>query len=607
MMAAAVALLSSCETFVEQEVSVDVLPAEKEQVVFTAGLGVDTKTYLEYEEGVYKTRWSDGDQIFLFGTKSDGSYEYETISIVEGAGTSEGTFAGSVTAEKYFAFYGPGNVYQTGEWLVALQQYQYAPKLYDAETDEELYYDNISGDYYFPMYAESTTTSFNFQNLCAILKVGLTGTDYIDNVTLTPNDPTAFVSGRAWVELVDGEPVLEFVDTLAYNSVCYYFRETLEETAVKNCYISIPPQTFKGGFKLTINSDKGLMEVNITDDITFERSQIRAIPEIKYVNEVSNVWGLVGTINDWGNSGAPDIEMSCSQGLYYALNQYLEAGDEVKFRANGTWEVNLGAGADPNIVSGEVMKLAFNGQNLIVTETGYYDIIVDVTSQLARFDLVEPDYVECASYEEVAALEDGTKVLIQGFVMVPYGRGFVMNVGQYVDNSILVYQGTDQSLYTPVMGNIIQIIAEKTTFNNLPELHKIELVNVLDDQEYDYGYYYYYDLNTAEAFDNTEITAYKYVKFAGTLRYTGQYYNVEVEGANRVGSIEFPLEDLSPYYDQKVSVEGWFIGYTGAGKYLKVVARKVELVDDSASTEDVIPGDDIAVAKVAANAPKILK
>ena len=157
------------------------------------------------------------------------------------------------------------------------------------------------------------------------------------------------------------------------------------------------------------------------------------------------------------------------------------------------------------------------------------------------------------------------------------------------------------------MGNIIQIIAEKTTYNNLPELHKIELVNVLDDQEYDYGYYYYYDLNTAEAFDNTKITAYKYVKFAGTLRYTGQYYNVEVEGANRVGSIEFPLEDLSPYYDQKVSVEGWFIGYVSAGKYLKVVARKVELVDDSASTEDVIPGDDIAVAKVAANAPKILK
>lgn len=604
MMAAAVALLSSCETFVEQEVSVEVLPAVKEQVVFTAGLGADTKTYLEYEEGVYKTRWSEGDKIFLFGTNSDSTYVYETISIVDGIGTSVGTFAGTVEAENYFAMYGPGTVYAGGEWVVDLQQYQYSPKLYDEEAEEYMYVDNIEGNGYFPMYAQSSSTTLNFQNLCAILKVGLSGTDYVDNIVLTPNDPTAYVAGSALVELVDGEPQLNFyADSLGAHSVCYYLQEILDPAQVKNCYISIPPQTFKGGFKLTINSDKGSMEVNITEDITFERSQIRAIPEIQYVNEISNVWSLCGTMTDWTG----DIEMGYSEGYHYILGQYLEAGDELKFRANGSWDVNLGAGVNNQIIPGEVMELAFNSGNLIVTETGYYDIILDVTNALARFDLLEPEYVECASYEEVAALEDGTKVLIQGFVMVPYGRGFVMNVGQYVDNSILVYQGTDQSLYTPVMGNIIQIIAEKTTYNNLPELHKIELVNVLDDQEYDYGYYYYYDLNTAEAFDNTEITAYKYVKFAGTLRYTGQYYNVEVDGAARMGSIEYPIEDLSPYYDQKISVEGWFIGYSGAGKYLKVVARKVELVDDSASTEDVIPGDNIAVAKVAANAPKILK
>lgn len=604
-MAAAVALLSSCETFVEQEVSVEVLPAVKEQVVFTAGLGADTKTYLEYEEGVYKTRWSEGDRIFLFGTNSDSTYVYETISIVDGIGTSVGTFAGTVEAENYFAMYGPGNVYAGGEWVVDLQQYQYSPKLYDEEAEKHMYVDNIEGNGYFPMYAQSSSTTLNFQNLCAILKVGLSGTDYIDNIVLTPNDPTAYVAGRALVELVDGEPQLNFyADSLGAHSVCYYLQETLDPAQVKNCYISIPPQTFQGGFKLTINSDKGSMEVNITDDITFERSQIRAIPEIKYVNQTTNTWGLIGSMTNW----AEDIEMGYSQGLYYLAGQYLEAGDEVKFRANGSWDVNLGAGVNNQIIPGEVMELAFNSGNLIVTETGYYDIILDVANALVRFDLQEPEYVECASYEEVAALADGTKVLIQGFVMVPYGRGFIMNVGQYVDNSILVYQGTDQSLYTPVMGNIIQIIAEKTTYNNLPELHKIELVNVLDDQEYDYGYKYYYDLNTAEAFDNTEITAYKYVKFAGTLRYTGQYYNVEVDGATRIGSIEYPIEDLSPYYDQKISVEGWFIGYTGAGKYLKVVARKVELVDDSASTEDVIPGDDILFEnETTTKAPKRLE
>ena len=65
----ALALLSSCETIVPQEMTVEVLPAE-EQVIFTADLGVDTKTYLEYQDGVYKTRWSENDDIFLMAINS---------------------------------------------------------------------------------------------------------------------------------------------------------------------------------------------------------------------------------------------------------------------------------------------------------------------------------------------------------------------------------------------------------------------------------------------------------------------------------------------------------------------------------------------------------
>lgn len=606
MAAVVVAMLSSCETFVEQKVSVEVLPAVNEQVVFTAGLGVDTKTYLEYEDGVYKTRWSEGDKLFLLGTSSDGSYKYETINILDGIGTSTGTFAGTVQAENYFAMYGPGTAFKSGEWLVSLQQYQYAPKVYDYDAYESKYYDNIDGNYCFPMYAASTSTTLNFQNLCSILKVGLTGTDYIDNVILTPNDPTAYVAGDAFVELVDGEPQITFdYDTLTVglNSVCYYLRETLDPDQVKNCYISIPPQTFKGGFKLTINSNHGSMEVNITEDVTFERSQIRAIPQIKYENETTNTWGLIGSMTSW----AEDIVMTPYKSYQILEGQYLEAGTELKFRANGTWDLNLGAAVNNQIIPGETMQLEYNAGNLIVTETGYYDIILDVANAVALFEIEEPEYVECASYAEIAALENGTKVLVQGFVLVPYARGFVMNIGNSWGNSILVYQGIDQSMYTPVMGNQVAVLAEKITYNNLPELSNIEFVEVLSDQERDYGYNYYYELYTPEAFDNTEITDYQYVKFAGTLKYTGIYYNVEVEGATRVGSIEYPLMDLTPYFDKKVSVEGWFIGYTSQGKYLKVVLRNIATIDSSGSTEDVIPGDDIAVTKVAAKASKVLR
>jgi hypothetical protein len=62
-----------------------------------------------------------------------------------------------------------------------------------------------------------------------------------------------------------------------------------------------------------------------------------------------------------------------------------------------------------------------------------------------------------------------------------------------------------------------------------------------------------------------------------------------------MGSIEYPTQDLTPFIGKKVSVEGWFIGFTGGGKYLKVVLKSISVIDDSGSAEDVVPGDDIVV------------
>ena len=594
MAAAAVALLSSCENIVEQELSVEVLPA-KEQVIFTAGLGTDTKTYLEYVDGVYKTRWSSDDNIFILATGNDGSVQYETLNILDGAGTSTATFAGTVKGDNYFAVYGPGSVYAGGEFVAELRQYQYAAKTY---YDDYGYVnaDNIYGEEYFPMYAQSTSTSFNFQNLCSILKVGLKGTDYIDNVIFTPNDPTIPVAGDALVELVDGEPQLAFMNdsTEAY-SICYYLRETLDENEATNCYISIPPQTYNGGFTLTINSNAGTMQVNVTEDVVFERSQIRAIPEIVYENQTTTVWGLVGDMTGWAN----DVVMTPYEQYHIIENQYLEEGYGFKFRANGKWDVNLGGATQDAIEPGSVVDLAYDGANMYVSETGYYTILLDPNGLFAYFERTDiPEYVECASYDEVAALEDGTTVLVQGYVMVPYGRGFVMNIGNYWDNCILVYQGTDQSMYPPVWGNYIEIIAEKTTYNNLPELTNIRSVSVLNDQEVDFGYNTYYNLTTPEAFRDIQLDSYVYVKYVGTLQKSGSYYNVIVDGVTeRQGSIEYPTIDLTPYLDKKVAVEGWFIGFTGGGKYLKTVVRDIAFIDDSGSTEDVNPGDDIVVTK----------
>ena len=55
----------------------------EESFIFTAAIGADTKTYLEYDSsyGIYKLRWSESDQILLWDAdKMDpdeqGRYEF---------------------------------------------------------------------------------------------------------------------------------------------------------------------------------------------------------------------------------------------------------------------------------------------------------------------------------------------------------------------------------------------------------------------------------------------------------------------------------------------------------------------------------------------------
>ena len=78
----------------------------------------------------------------------------------------------------------------------------------------------------------------------------------------------------------------------------------------------------------------------------------------------------------------------------------------------------------------------------------------------------------------------------------------------------------------------------------------------------------------------------------GTLQQSGNYWNVIVDGATRIGSISFPYQDLTPFIGQKVVVEGWFCGISGS-QYMNIVLKKIYGASDDGGTEDIIPGDDI--------------
>lgn len=92
-------------------------------------------------------------------------------------------------------------------------------------------------------------------------------------------------------------------------------------------------------------------------------------------------WNVIGSFGDWKK----DISMFTSDrfcGAHICKAIKLKEGDELKFRCNHSWLINLGLSKDN--IPGSLIHLSRNGQNIRVEESGLYDINFDPISRTAR-------------------------------------------------------------------------------------------------------------------------------------------------------------------------------------------------------------------------------
>lgn len=580
MLMAGAAVLSACEANLHPELTEN----EPDVVVFTASLGQGTKTYLDYDAdaGVYKTKWADGDGILLLALQADQTYTTTNLSLASGAGTTEGVFKSAISGNEYIAYYGryeSNSAVTSGVINPAFPSYQYDRKLSVADGTAS-FQDNA-----FPMYAEGESNHLEFKNLGAVLKMSLLGTDYIDNIVVKANVP---ISGYATIVRGSDDAPLHtvMIDSLSMNSITYYLKAQLSETEAKDCYIVLPAQTYTGGLKITINSTLGSMTKTFSSDLVFQRSQLRAIPTLTYVNESYHSMGLISSASNW----TEDCELVFKDNVYVG-RVTLSEDEEFKFRANGSWDYNLGS--YDAVVSGTVVNLVPDGPDMKVAVAGTYDVVLNLAEKTAVFTLVEEEIPVVSTYDELATFEDGSVVRAQGYVLAANSRGFIFNLNGTIDNSVFVYQGADQSMYAPKIGNIVELLAEKGTYGEHAELTNIKSVEIIDASEQDWTATHLVDLSkNPTAFDEFAYDRPVFVRMRGTLEKNGEEWNVVVGGATRKGTIEFPAWDLSGYIGQPIIVDGWYIG--GTTSTLSVVERYISYGGvDGGGTEDVVPGDDI--------------
>ena len=129
--------------------------------------------------------------------------------------------------------------------------------------------------------------------------------------------------------------------------------------------------------------------------------------------------------------------------------------------------------------------------------------------------------------------------------------------------------------------------ARKTTYNGVPELDNIS--DVFVDSEGNAVTYPDAKDITASVEEYSASVA-EYIKFSGTLKVSGNYYNVEFDGVDpdvKQGSIVYPVDalDAKAWDGKKITITGYFNGLSSKGKFVNIVATKIqEFVDNPKGT-----------------------
>lgn len=162
------------------------------------------------------------------------------------------------------------------------------------------------------------------------------------------------------------------VDFSASNDHTNSFFKVLPE---QNWTISYGKDNFTASWTIADNTD-GNLSMPITEATIHEVTVNMAVMTIDQT-AIGNTLGLCGTFNNWGEDGG-DAAFT-----YDALSSTwktdvlaLEAGQEVKVRADGAWTTNWGtSGKNSTAISGGI-ELAASGNNLSVPESGNFIVVL---------------------------------------------------------------------------------------------------------------------------------------------------------------------------------------------------------------------------------------
>lgn len=217
-----------------------------------------------------KVLWSDGEQILVLATMADASVgDIAPYSLVEGAGTTNGVFEGSLasTFDTYSAFY-PISMYQQA---TTAGQILFLMPVEGIVLTERNFVDGAN-----PMYATgSADEGLEFRNLCGILELPIKGKGRLTSISL---QTTYAISGYFLVQ--GGSTYMYRIEGYdQYGSIEATISPAIElsESTPRSIYIILPPNIYPTMTIVTTDSDGGSTSLTTDNAINITRSHITPV------------------------------------------------------------------------------------------------------------------------------------------------------------------------------------------------------------------------------------------------------------------------------------------------------------------------------------------
>ena len=411
-------VLASC-----QEESFEGRPDPDNYYASVETFGTDTRTALGEGRSVV---WSSEDRIAIFeGNGAGQAYQVLNASV----GKSSGEFAeveGLVAEGIGASLEGTIAVYpfnkdlsvtsgNNGNYIIEGVTFPSVQKHIAGSFSDEA----------FPMAAicEQGSKSLSFKNIGGVLKLSLTGSYSVSQITLTGNSGEP-LSGPATVTLgSDGIPsVTMYAEASISVSLVCDPAVQLDPEKETEFYISIPPTEFEAGFSVKVTDSEFNQTIKTTDkqNIT-ERSSVLAMPEL-YENDFEEAeteqWVDLGLSVLWAawNVDATSPE---EYGGYYAWG-------ETKVKNYYTWgnydykeRFNYGS------VPGSYYSGVFIGEEISNTT---YDVAYIYSEDNARM----PTLAEFQELIDNCSIEQGTYNDINGnYIIGPNGNRIFLPFAGY--------------------------------------------------------------------------------------------------------------------------------------------------------------------------------